>query len=65
MISIIIPAFNAERTIGQCLESIFAQTYRSFEIIVVDDGSTDHTCDVIEKTISRLRNREITFSNTS
>ncbi len=43
MISIIIPAYNAERTIERCLASIFAQTYRDFEVVVVDDGSTDST----------------------
>src|SRR3989338_3375422 len=42
-VSIIIPAYNAQRTTAHCLESIFAQTFRDFEVIVVDDGSTDDT----------------------
>lgn len=41
LISVIVPVYNAEAFIDQCLESIVAQTYRHLEIIVVDDGSTD------------------------
>lgn len=42
-ISVIIPAYNAEKYIVTCLESIFRQTKKPYEIIVVDDGSTDGT----------------------
>ena len=48
MISIIIPAYNAERTIKRCLESIFAPTFRDFQIVVVDDGSTDNTRKILQ-----------------
>lgn len=48
-ISVIIPTYNYARFIGFCLESIFAQTYKDFEIIVVDDGSTDDTAEVLKK----------------
>lgn len=41
MISIIIPAYNAAKTIQMCLESVFNQTYKDIEVIVVNDGSTD------------------------
>lgn len=47
LVSIIIPAFNAAATISQSLESIRGQTYRTFEAIVVDDGSKDHTAEII------------------
>lgn len=42
-ISIIIPAFNEEKNIEKILQSAYTQTYKNFEIIVVDDGSTDNT----------------------
>ena len=42
-ISVIIPMYNAEKFIGECLESIFAQTFIDYEIIVVDDCSTDNS----------------------
>lgn len=41
--SIIIPSYNEENYIGKCLESLQKQTYKKYEIIVVDDGSTDKT----------------------
>lgn len=48
-VSVIIPAYNAEKTIIRCLNSIIEQTYCNVEIIVVDDGSTDNTLKEIEK----------------
>lgn len=41
LISIIVPVYNMEKYIGQCLESICAQTYKNIEVIIVNDGSTD------------------------
>jgi glycosyltransferase involved in cell wall biosynthesis len=42
-------AYNAEAWIAQTLQSIFAQTYTSYEVIVVDDGSTDRTADIVRR----------------
>lgn len=49
LVSIIVPVYNGERAIERCLRSIQNQSYANTEIIVVDDGSTDHTKKVIEK----------------
>ena len=40
-ISIIIPVYNAEDYLARCLDSIFEQSFASYEVILVDDGSTD------------------------
>ncbi|HLF17272.1 MAG TPA: glycosyltransferase [Candidatus Omnitrophota bacterium] len=56
-VSIIIPAYNCEKTIAQAVEGCLRQTCKGFEVIVVDDGSTDKTYEVIAKypQISYLR----------
>ena len=49
VISVCVPAYNAARYIGECIESVLAQTFPYFELLIVDDGSEDHTCEVVEK----------------
>ena len=48
LVSVIIPAYNIEDYIGRCLDSIISQTYKNLEIIVVDDGSRDHTGEILD-----------------
>ena len=48
MISIIVTAYNAEKTIERCLNSILNNKYDDYEIIVVNDGSTDKTEEIVQ-----------------
>lgn len=48
LISIIIPVFNAEKYLRQCLDSILAQTYANYEVVIINDGSTDKSGDIID-----------------
>lgn len=53
-ISCIIPVYNGERFIEESLESVLAQTYQPAEILVIDDGSTDGTRDILETYADRI-----------
>ena len=48
LFSIVVPCYNVEEYIGKCIESILMQTYKEFELILVDDGSTDKTSEIIK-----------------
>ncbi len=54
-VSIIMAAFNADKTIGQAVESCLAQQYLDFEVIVVNDGSTDQTANILSTFGQRIR----------
>lgn len=57
LISVIVPVYNVEKYLCQCLDSIVSQTWKNLEIVLVDDGSTDgsgHICDEYAKNDSRI-----------
>lgn len=50
--SIIVPVYNVEHYLGECIDSVISQTYEDYEIILIDDGSTDNSgsiCDLYKK----------------
>ena len=53
--SVVIPCYNAEGYVGEAIESALNQTYRPVEVIVIDDGSTDGSLDVIRSFGDRIR----------
>ena len=53
LISVIVPVYNVERYLDQCLESIVGQSYRNLEILVVDDGSTDGSGEMCDRWAER------------
>jgi glycosyltransferase involved in cell wall biosynthesis len=53
-ISIVIPVYNAQKTLSACLHSIFNQTFKNYEIIVVNDGSTDKSLAILKKFQSKI-----------
>lgn len=55
LVSIVVPVYNVELYIRKCIESILKQTYQNFELILVDDGSTDKSMLIIEKYINDKR----------
>ena len=62
-ISVIIPVYNVEKYIGQCLDSIVNQTYKNLEIIIVNDGTKDNSMRVVEKYLSDKRIKIINKEN--
>ena len=56
LVSVIVPCYNAEKYIEDCVESLKRQTYKNFEAIFVNDGSTDNTLDALKKLCKDISN---------
>lgn len=56
LISVIVPCYNAENYLRECIESILKQTYDNFELICVNDGSTDSTLDILNEYAKKNKN---------
>lgn len=63
-VSVIIPVYNAEKYLTSCIESILEQTYHNYEVIIINDGSTDNSADIINfykkkyPSIFKIKHRE-------
>jgi len=61
LVSVIIPAYNHEMYIEEALQSVIDQTYKNIELIVIDDGSTDRTAEIIENFRKKNQDKNIQF----
>jgi len=62
LVSVVMPAYNADVYIGEALESVFSQSYEAVEAIVVNDGSTDNTLKIVMEYREKYRDRLVVIS---
>lgn len=64
LITVVIPVYNAENTLEDCVESVCGQSYTSFEVLLINDGSTDKSGDICEKLTQKYNNiKSFTIEN--
>ena len=56
-ISIIMPVYNSEKYLSACLESVFHQSFQDFELICINDGSTDHSLDILNQYAEKYKDK--------
>ena len=54
-ISVIIPVYNAEKTLHRCIDSILAQTFSDFEVLLIDDGSKDKSGEICDEYATKYK----------
>ncbi len=64
-ISVIMPAYNAVKTIGRAIESVLEQTYKCLELIIIDDGSTDGSREIIKKYAEQDARIQLLYNETN
>ena len=62
-VSVIIPTYNCPKYLTQTLESVLNQTFNDYEIIIVDDGSTDDTKVVLQQFLKEYKNIQYVYQN--
>ena len=62
LISIVVPTYNNEKFLDKCVESILSQTYHEFELLIINDGSTDNTINVLQPYLKK--DKRIKLHNT-
>lgn len=58
-VSVIVPVYNGKKYINKCVNSILRQTFKDIEIILVDDGSTDNTLDILREYEKKFPNVKV------
>ena len=61
-VSIGVPVYNVEAYLRECLDSIMNQTFKDFEVIMVDDGSTDNSFDICQEYVARDRTNSLIYA---
>ena len=61
LVSVVIPCYNHEKFIQDCIQSVIDQTYQNIELIIIDDGSKDSSVEIIEKMLPACEQRFVRF----
>lgn len=63
LVSIVVPIHNTEKYLSDCLKSVYSQTYKNIEVIIINDGSTDGSEKIINKYYKKFKNKTIVLHN--